>query len=114
VSTTPPADHPSNDHPSDEPARLRDTLAAVGADLGLPAPDAVASLSQLWPELAGAELAVHSRIGALREGVLTVLVDASAWATQLRYREPEVLARAAAVVGDGVVRGLRIRVERPS
>lgn len=99
---------------NDEPARLRDTLAAVGADLGLPAPDAVASLTRGWTELAGAELAAHSRPGALRDGVLTVLVDAAGWATQLRYREPEVLERVAGAVGEGVVRGLRIRVGPPS
>jgi predicted nucleic acid-binding Zn ribbon protein len=101
-------DHLSND----EPARLRDTLAAVGADLGL-APGALEALTQRWPELAGAELAAHSRVGALREGVLTVVVDAPGWATPLRYLQPEVLARAAEAVGEGVVRGLRIRVERP-
>jgi predicted nucleic acid-binding Zn ribbon protein len=107
----PPNDDPPNDS---EPARLRDTLAAVGADLGLPAPDALDSLARGWPDLAGAELAAHSRPGALRDGVLTVLVEAAGWATQLRYREPEVLQRVAEAVGAGVVRGLRIRVERPS
>ncbi|MBA2327835.1 MAG: DUF721 domain-containing protein [Actinobacteria bacterium] len=101
-----------NDRPSnDEPARLRDTLAAVGADLGLPAPDALAALALGWPELAGAELAAHSRVGSLREGVLTVVVDAPGWATPLRYLQPKVLERAAAALGEGVVRGLRIRVE---
>jgi hypothetical protein len=107
-------DHLSDDHLSnDEPARLRDTLAAVGADLGLPAPDALTALSERWCELAGAELAAHSHVGTLRDGVLTVLMEAAPWATKLRYRESEVLGRVAATVGDGVVRGLRIRVERP-
>jgi predicted nucleic acid-binding Zn ribbon protein len=100
--------------PGDEPAPLRDTLAAVGADLGLPAPDAVTTLAHRWAEVAGPELAEHSRVGALREGILTVLVEASAWATTLRYREPEVLERLAGAVGAGVVRGLRVRVDRPS
>ncbi|HUF85005.1 MAG TPA: DUF721 domain-containing protein [Acidimicrobiia bacterium] len=98
---------------NDEPARLRDTLAAVGADLGLPATDALTALSERWTEVAGAELAAHSRVGTLRDDVLTVLVEASPWATKLRYREPELLARIADAVGEGVVRGLRIRVERP-
>jgi predicted nucleic acid-binding Zn ribbon protein len=99
---------------NDEPARLRDTLAAVGADLGLPATDALAVLSERWAELAGAELAAHSRLGTLRDGVLTVLVEASPWATKLRYRESELLGRVGGAVGEGVVRGLRIRVERPA
>jgi predicted nucleic acid-binding Zn ribbon protein len=102
-----------DDHDDDEPARLRDTLAAVGADLGLPGPDAITALSQRWPELAGADLAAHSRIGALRDGVLTVMVEDSAWATQARYRESELLHRFAEALRPGVIRGLRIRVERP-
>jgi len=97
-----------------EPARLRDTLAAVGADLGLPAPDAVGALAQRWAELVGTDLAAHSRPGALRDGVLTVPGGAPPWATQLRYRETEVLEHAATAVGEGVVRTLRIRVEPPS
>jgi predicted nucleic acid-binding Zn ribbon protein len=42
------------------------------------------------------------------------VVEASAWATKLRYREPEVLEGLAGAVGSGVVRALRIRVEPSS
>jgi len=109
----PPGDREGDAEDAREPARLRDTLARVGADLGLPATDALSALSERWSELAGAELAAHSHVGTLRDGVLTVLVEASPWATQLRYRESEVVERVAGAVGEGVVRGLRIRVERP-
>jgi predicted nucleic acid-binding Zn ribbon protein len=99
------------DHDDREPARLRDTLAAVGADLGLPAPEVLAALRREWPAVAGAELAAVTRIAGLRDGVLTVVVDGPGWATKLRYLEREVVDWAARTAGAGVVERVRIRVD---
>ena len=102
------------DHRSDEPRPLRDSLAEVSADLGLPEPDALAFLIQEWESLVGPEVAPHCRLTSLRDGVLRVTVDTAPRATQLRYLEGDLVERAASLVGADVVRELRVRVGSPS
>jgi predicted nucleic acid-binding Zn ribbon protein len=99
---------------SSEPRPLRDSLAEVSADLGLPEPDALAFLIQEWESLVGPEVAPHCRLTSLRDGVLRVTVDTAPRGTQLRYLEGELVDRAASLVGADVVRELRVRVGSPS
>ncbi len=61
-----------------------------------------------WPTVVGHHIAEHATPTALREGVLTVTAESTAWATQLRIIQSQVLAKIAAEVGDGVVTSLRI------
>ncbi|MGH8984480.1 MAG: DUF721 domain-containing protein [Acidimicrobiia bacterium] len=96
----------------DDPARLRDTLAAVGEELGLPRAGAVEALRAAWLDVVGAEVAAHTGVSALRDGVLTVVVDAAPWATQLRYREADLVRWANEITGPAApVASLRLRVE---
>lgn len=97
------------DSGEDEPTRLRDTLQAVGADLGLPIAGAVEALRGAWPAVVGEEVAAHARVHAVRDGVLVVVVDGAPWATQLRYREAELVEWAGRVAGP-VTRVERVRV----
>ena len=53
-------------------------------------------------------IAEHASPTNLRDGVLTVAAESTAWATQLRIIQNQVLAKIAAEVGDGVVNSLRI------
>jgi hypothetical protein len=43
--------------------------------------------------------------------VLEIVVDAPAWATQLRYLEADLVERASQVVGPGVVSAVRVSVD---
>ena len=95
---------------SDEPRRLRDSLAEVSADLGLPEPDGLALLIDRWKNLVGADIAPHCRLTSLRDGVLRVTVDSPPRATQLRYLETAIVAGVEAAVGPGVVAAVRVRV----
>ncbi|GAA4798781.1 hypothetical protein GCM10023200_39470 [Actinomycetospora chlora] len=61
-----------------------------------------------WVELVGAEVAEHARPESLRDGVLTVAADSTAWATQLRLLQRQLIGRLAAGLGDGVVTTMRI------
>jgi predicted nucleic acid-binding Zn ribbon protein len=88
-------------------------LAEVSADLGLPEPDGLALLIDQWQSLVGPDVAQHCRLTSLRDGVLRVTVDSAPRATQLRYLEGELVERAAAMMGPGVVRELRVRVGAP-
>jgi predicted nucleic acid-binding Zn ribbon protein len=61
-----------------------------------------------WAALVGADVAEHSVPTQLRDGVLTVQADSTAWATQLRLLQRQLLIKIAAGVGDGVVKKLKV------
>ncbi|HEY5843572.1 MAG TPA: DUF721 family protein [Mycobacterium sp.] len=61
-----------------------------------------------WPAVVGEDIAEHAAPTALREGVLSISAESTAWATQLRMVQAQVLAKIAAAVGDGVVTSLKI------
>ena len=98
---------------SDEPVPLRDSLAAVGRQLGIPAADALAALENAWPEIVGEDVAGHSAVRSIRNGVCTIAVDGAGWATQLRYAEGRLVERAERCCGAGVVTSIRVVVSAP-
>ncbi|NLU84477.1 DUF721 family protein [Rhodococcus sp. HNM0569] len=61
-----------------------------------------------WEQVVGAEIASHAQPTSLNDGVLAVSAESTAWATQLRMMQSQILAQIAASVGDGVVKQLRI------
>jgi predicted nucleic acid-binding Zn ribbon protein len=61
-----------------------------------------------WSEVVGDQIAEHARPATLRDGVLTISAESTAWATQLRMVQAQVLAKIAAAVGEGVVTSLRV------
>ena len=61
-----------------------------------------------WHTVVGEQIAAHATPTALREGVLSVTAESTAWATQLRMVQAQLLAKIAAAVGDGVVTSLKI------
>ncbi len=92
---------------------LGDAIAAVGRDLGLPAPGAFDEVVSVWTELVGPDLGAHANVRSVRDGTCTVAVDGPEWATQLRYREADLLRRAEQRCGPGVVRRLHVVVIAP-
>lgn len=94
----------------DDPVPVSEPLTEVGAELGMAAPDALATIQSRWPEIVGADVAPHSRARSLRSGVLRVTVDESAWATQLRYLASQLLDRLDVIVGGGTVTQVRVSV----
>lgn len=61
-----------------------------------------------WAEVVGEDIAEHAVPTALRDGVLSVSAESTAWATQLRMVQAQLLAKIAGAVGDGVVTSLKI------
>ena len=104
---------PSRDRGRGEPVTLGDSLAAVGREIGIPAPDALGALAAAWPEIIGAALVGHAEVQSVRDGVCTIAVDGAGWATQLRYAERQLLERVEACCGTGVVTALRVVVASP-
>jgi len=66
-----------------------------------------------WPVVVGEQIAEHANPTALRDGVLSVAAESTAWATQLRMVQAQLLAKIAAAVGDGVVTALKITGPEP-
>ena len=65
-----------------------------------------------WPQLVGSDISDHCIPLSLRDGELVLQAESTAWATQLRTLQRELLYRLAVGVGKDVVR--RIRVVGPS
>jgi predicted nucleic acid-binding Zn ribbon protein len=61
-----------------------------------------------WPSVVGQQIADHATPIALNDGVLSVAAESTAWATQLRVVQAQLLAKIAAAVGNGVVTTLKI------
>lgn len=61
-----------------------------------------------WSQVVGEDIAAHAEPTALRDGVLHVSAKSTAWATQLRMMQSQILVKIARAVGDGVVTSLRI------
>ncbi len=65
-----------------------------------------------WSALVGPDVAEHTVPISLTDGELTVRADSTAWATQLRLLQRQLLTKIAAGVGNGVVK--RLKVAGPS
>lgn len=65
-----------------------------------------------WPHLVGEDVAEHTKPVALKDGELTVQAQSTAWATQLRLLQRQILKRISDGVGRDVVR--RIKVQGPA
>ena len=87
-------------------------IARVSLDRGWSPRLTDATVLGRWPLLVGAEIADHCTPVSLRDGELVLQAESTAWATQLRTLQRQLLARLAAAVGKDVVR--RIRVVGPS
>lgn len=61
-----------------------------------------------WDRIVGEEIASHAQPKALQDKILHVTAESTAWATQLRLVQAQIIAKIAAVVGDNVVTSLRI------
>jgi predicted nucleic acid-binding Zn ribbon protein len=65
-----------------------------------------------WAQLVGADVAEHSQPVSLHDGELLVRASSTAWATQLRLLQRQLIARISAGVGPSVV--TRLRVQGPT
>ena len=87
-------------------------LATVARDLaktrGWTPRVAEAAVFAQWPTVVGEQIAAHAVPTTMHDGVLHVTAESTAWATQLRMVQSQLLAKIAAAVGDGVVRTLKI------
>lgn len=95
-----------------EPTRIADSIDQVARRVGMTKASATSGIFGRWSEVVGESVAAHSKPHSLRDGVLKVVVDESAWATQIRYLSSTIVQRCNEVAGDGAVTTVEVRVGR--
>lgn len=93
---------------SRDPQLLGSLASGMARNAGWSEKFAEGTIFGRWPAVVGTDVASHCTPTALREKVLHVSAESTAWATQLRLLQSQILAKIAAAVGEGVVTGLRI------
>lgn len=89
------------------PRRLASPLEELTAALA-PA-STLARVQEMWERVLGPAIAAAARPSAERDGVLTVICEASVWAQELDLMARELIARLNAELGEDALRGLRCR-----
>lgn len=92
-----------------DPEPLGDTLSRLLAERGWDVPAAAAGVTERWTEIAGPELAAHCRPDKFEDGVLFLVAESTAWATQVRLLVAQLHRRLDEVVGRGVVTRVEVR-----
>lgn len=95
-----------------DPQPLGRLAARLAADRGWNSQLTTGQLFGRWGAIVGEDVAEHAQPVSLREGELTIQAESTAWATQLRLLQRQLLAKIAAGVGNGVVK--RLKVHGPS
>jgi predicted nucleic acid-binding Zn ribbon protein len=95
-----------------DPQPLGRLVSRVSLDRGWSPRLTDATVLGRWPQLVGSDIADHCTPLSLRDGELVLQAESTAWATQLRTLQRDLLYRLAVGVGKDVVR--RIRVVGPS
>ncbi|MGH3517049.1 MAG: DciA family protein [Haloechinothrix sp.] len=91
-----------------DPQPLSRVVARLATERGWHTQLASGQVFGHWTHLVGEEVAEHAHPEALKDGELTVRASSTAWATQLRLLQGQLLAKIAAGVGSGVVKRLKI------
>ncbi len=91
-----------------DPQPLGRLAARLSAERGWAKQLASGQVFGRWARLVGEDVAEHATPVSLGDGVLTVQAESTAWATQLRLLQRQLLAKIAAGVGEGVVTKLKV------
>ena len=94
------------------PAPLADGLDRVLAALGSAPVDALTTVRDRWSEIVGPQAAEALDPVGIEGGRIVAVTTSPQWASQAPWLESGVVERAAALLGEGVVDGLVVRVAR--
>ena len=109
MSELDPAASPDAPKEGRPPAPLSGALSELARRKGWLARLSGARIHDHWQQIAGAKVAENVEPVRLMSGVLVVRASSPAWATQLRYLEPQLIARANEVLGAGTVTSVTIQ-----
>lgn len=91
-----------------DPKLLGEAIDDLVTDRGWSTEVTVHAMLGRWPALVGPQNADHSVPEAFRDGVLTIRADSTAWATNLRFIAPQIVAILNDKLGDGTVTRVQI------
>jgi|SRR5215207_5620772 predicted nucleic acid-binding Zn ribbon protein len=91
-----------------DPKLLSDAVERLVESKGWSTEINVHTLLARWALLVGAANAAHSQPEGYADTVLTVRADSTAWATQLRYLAPQLVALLNDQLGDGAVTRIKV------
>jgi predicted nucleic acid-binding Zn ribbon protein len=91
-----------------DPKLLADAVERLVETKGWTTEINVHSLLARWALLVGATNAAHSHPEAYADTVLTVRTDSTAWATQLRYLAPRLVAMLNEQLGAGTITRIKV------
>ena len=92
------------------PQKIADVLAEVMARRGIARIDSSAQLEQAWRTAAGELAAKYTRVGAVKRGVLEVIVGHSALVQEITFQKVAILDHLARLAPDQRIGDLRLRV----
>jgi predicted nucleic acid-binding Zn ribbon protein len=91
-----------------DPKPLSDAVERLVESKGWTTEINVHTLLARWGLLVGAANAAHSSPEGYADTVLTVRADSSAWAAQLRYLAPQLVAMLNEQLGDGTITRIKV------
>ena len=95
-----------------DPVTIRSVIPQVIEALSHRGPTAQDVLAEAWPEAVGRQRAAHTRLVSLQQGVLTALVDDTAWLFSLHAQEQFILKKLRRLLGRRLPPGADVAVER--
>jgi predicted nucleic acid-binding Zn ribbon protein len=91
-----------------DPKLLADAVERLVETKGWTTEINVHTLLARWALLVGAANAAHSQPEGYADTVLTIRADSTAWATQLRYLAPKLVAMLNEQLGDGTITRIKV------
>jgi predicted nucleic acid-binding Zn ribbon protein len=91
-----------------DPQPLGRLVGRIAVERGWSSRLTTGRLFDRWHLIVGEDVAEHARPVELKDAELTVQADSTAWATQLRLLQRQLLAKIAAGVGNDVVKRLKV------
>ncbi|GAB2524633.1 DUF721 family protein [Nocardia heshunensis] len=99
----------SGAHPDErDPQTLSSLAMSLAKGRGWSGKVAEGTVFGRWSAVVGEDIASHATPISLENGILSIQAESTAWATQLRMFQSQILAKIAAAVGNGVVKQLKI------
>lgn len=98
---------------ADDPQPISEALDALVRRFRIVPPEVLEVAAAAWREVAGDELAEHSRVRSVRSGECVVEADGPAWATRSRYLGGVLRDLLADRLGDGSVTVVKVVVTPP-
>jgi predicted nucleic acid-binding Zn ribbon protein len=93
-----------------EPRAVKEIVSEVLARKGFGRIRSIAALRSAWDAAVGPDFARQSEPGAIRKGVLEVVVSHSAVLQELTFQKADLVRKLAELLPDQPIRNLRFRV----